>query len=98
MEGAVAVVARWQHEGVRRCGDQCGIGNAAHDVFQTRTVVEGLASDVRHVIRNGYRVEKNTSVKGGVTDGRNRSRDDGVAAAGNQCARGRLDNGVTALA
>jgi len=70
MEGAVAVVARWQHEGVRRCGDQCGIGNATHDIFQSRAVVEGLASDVRHDIWNGYRLEENASVKGGETDGR----------------------------
>ena len=98
VEGAVAVVARWQHEGVRRCGDQCRIGNAANDVFQTRAVVEGLASDELHGIWNGYRLEENASVEGGVTDSRDRSRYDGFAAAGNQCARGRLDNGVTALA
>ena len=98
VEGAVAVVARWQHEGVRRCGNQCGIGNAANDIFQARTIVEGLASDVRHGIWNGYRLEENTSVKGGVTDGRDRSRYDGFAAASNQCARGRLDNGVASLA
>ena len=98
VESAVAVVARWQHEGVRRCGDQRGIGYAAHDIFQARAVVEGLASDERHGIRNGYRLEENTSVKGGVTDGCDRSRYDSVAATGNQCARGRLNNGVTSLA
>ena len=98
VEGAVAVIARWQHEGVRRYGYLRGIGNAANDVFQARAVVEGLTSDERHSIRNGYRLEENTSVKGGVTDGCDRSRYDCVAAAGNQCASGRLDNGVTSLA